>query len=81
VTAHRARPEARLWLNIAEFGRGEAAATTLWKGCGVTVLPGAYLTKPQADQADSGLDCIRVALVHDAETTREGLARIVATLG
>jgi N-succinyldiaminopimelate aminotransferase len=70
-----------LWLNLADFGGGEAAATTLWKGCGVKVLPGAYLTKPQAHQADPGRDFIRVALVHDADTTREGLARIVATLG
>ena len=70
-----------LWLNLADFGGGEAAATTLWKGCGVKVLPGAYLTKPQVRQADPGRDFIRAALVHDAETTREGLARIVATLG
>jgi len=66
---------------MADFGGGKAAATTLWKGCGVTVLPGAYLTKPQAAQADPGRDFMRLALVHDAETTREGLARIVATLG
>jgi N-succinyldiaminopimelate aminotransferase len=70
-----------LWLNLADFGGGEEAAKTLWKGCGVKVLPGAYLTKPQTDQADPGRDFVRVALVHDAETTREGLARIVATLG
>ena len=70
-----------LWLNMADFGGGEATATTLWKGCGVKVLPGNYLTKPQRGQADPGLDYIRLALVHDEETTREGLARIVATLG
>ena len=70
-----------LWLNLTDSGGGEAAATTLWKGCGVKVLPGAYLTKPQPHQADPGRDFVRVALVHDADTTREGLARIVATLG
>ena len=70
-----------LWLNMADFGGGEAAATTLWKGCGVKVLPGAYLTNAQPNQANPGRDFIRVALVHDANTTREGLARIVATLG
>lgn len=70
-----------LWLNLANFGGGEAAATTLWKGCGVKVLPGTYLTKPQAHQADPGQDFVRLALVHDTDTTREGLARIVATLG
>ncbi len=70
-----------LWLNLAAFGGGEAAATTLWKGCGVKVLPGAYLTQAQPDRANPGQDFIRVALVHDAETTREALARMVATLG
>ncbi|ODR97310.1 aspartate aminotransferase [Methyloceanibacter superfactus] len=70
-----------LWLNMAGFGGGEAAATTLWKGCGVKVLPGAYLTHAQPDGANPGQDFIRVALVHDAETTREALGRIVATLG
>jgi N-succinyldiaminopimelate aminotransferase len=70
-----------LWLNLAAFGGGEAAATTLWKGCGVKVLPGAYLTQAQPDRANPGQDFVRVALVHDAETTREALARMVATLG
>jgi len=70
-----------LWLNLANFGGGEAAVKTLWKGCGVKVLPGAYLTKPQAGQANPGQDFIRLALVHDTDTTREGLGRIVAALG
>ena len=78
-----ARPEGGffLWLNMADFGGGEGATKTLWKGCGVKVLPGTYLTKSQDGQADHGLDFVRLALVHDAETTREGLARLVATLG
>lgn len=70
-----------LWLNMADFGGGEQAAKTLWKGCGVKVLPGTYLTQSQDGQADHGRDFVRLALVQDAETTREGLARIVATLG
>jgi N-succinyldiaminopimelate aminotransferase len=70
-----------LWLNLAGFGGGEAAATTLWKGCGVKVLPGAYLTQAQPDRANPGQDFVRVALVHDADTTREALVRMVATLG
>ena len=78
-----ARPEGGffLWLSMADFGGGETAAKTLWKGCGVKVLPGTYLTKSHRGQADHGRDYIRLALVQDAETTREGLARIVATLG
>ena len=70
-----------LWLNMADFGGGEAATTTLWKGSGVKVLPGAYLTQPLPDGTNPGKDFIRVALVRDAETTREAMARIVATLG
>jgi N-succinyldiaminopimelate aminotransferase len=70
-----------LWLNMKAFGGGEAAATTLWKGCGVRVLPGAYLAQAGSDGTNPGTDYIRVALVHDADTTREALMRIVATLG
>lgn len=70
-----------LWLNMSDFGGGEAATTTLWKGCGVKVLPGAYLTQPLSDGTNPGRDFIRVALVRDADTTREAMARIVATLG
>ena len=70
-----------LWLNMADFGGGEAAATTLWKGCGVRVLPGAYLAQAGPDGTNPGRDYIRVALVHDRDTTREALTRIVATLG
>jgi N-succinyldiaminopimelate aminotransferase len=70
-----------LWLNMAAFGGGEGAAKTLWKGCGVRVLPGAYLAQAAPDGVNPGTDYIRVALVHDAETTREALTRIVATLG
>ncbi|MGV1014479.1 MAG: aminotransferase class I/II-fold pyridoxal phosphate-dependent enzyme [Methyloceanibacter sp.] len=70
-----------LWLNLAVFGGGEAAATTLWKGCGVRVLPGAYLTHSQPGGESPGENYVRAALVHDADTTREALTRIVATLG
>jgi len=70
-----------LWLNMADFGGGEAAATTLWKGCGVRVLPGTYLAQAGPDGANPGRDYIRVALVHNRDTTRAALTRIVATLG
>jgi N-succinyldiaminopimelate aminotransferase len=70
-----------LWLNMADFGGGEAAATTLWKGCGVRVLPGTYLARDEPDGTNPGRDYVRVALVHDRDTTREALTRIVATLG
>jgi aspartate/methionine/tyrosine aminotransferase len=70
-----------LWLKMAAFGGGEAAAKTLWKGCGVKVLPGTYLAQAGPDGVNPGEDYIRAALVHDADTTREALTRIVATLG
>jgi N-succinyldiaminopimelate aminotransferase len=70
-----------LWLNLADFGGGEGAATTLWKDCGVKVLPGAYLARAEPNGDNPGRDYVRVALVHDADTTREALERIVATLG
>jgi N-succinyldiaminopimelate aminotransferase len=70
-----------LWLNLANFDGGEGAATTLWKDCGVKVLPGAYLARAEPNGDNPGRDYVRVALVHDADTTREALKRIVATLG
>jgi len=68
-----------LWLNMADFGGGEATATTLWKGCGVRVLPGTYLARDEPDGTNPARDYVRVALVHDRDTTREALTRIVAT--
>jgi N-succinyldiaminopimelate aminotransferase len=70
-----------LWLKMAAFGGGQEAAKTLWKGCGVRVLPGAYLAQAEPDGVNPGTDYIRVALVHNADTTGEALRRIVATLG
>jgi len=70
-----------LWLNMAVFGGGEEAAKTLWKGCGVKVLPGTYLAQAEPDGVNPGTDYIRVALVHDPDTTSEALTRIVAILG
>ena len=70
-----------LWLDMAAFGGGEAAAKTLWKGCGVRVLPGVYLAQAEPDGVNPGTDYIRVALVHNADVTRDALTRIVATLG
>jgi aspartate/methionine/tyrosine aminotransferase len=77
------RPEGSffLWLNMAVFGGGAAAAKTLWKGCGVKVLPGIYLAQVEPDGVNPGTDYVRIALVHDAEITREALTRVVATLG
>lgn len=70
-----------LWLNLADFGGGEGAATTLWKECGVKVLPGTYLARVEPDGGNPGRDYARAALVQEAPATREALTRIVATLG
>jgi N-succinyldiaminopimelate aminotransferase len=70
-----------LWLDLGRQGGGETAVTTLWKGCGVKLLPGSYLARDGAGGINPGTNHARVALVHDAATTGEALARIVATLG
>jgi N-succinyldiaminopimelate aminotransferase len=70
-----------LWLDMAARGGGETAAKTLWKGCGVRLLPGTYLAREGAGGANPGRDHVRVALVHAPETTGEALERIVAMLG
>lgn len=66
-----------LWLDV---GDGEAAAERLWGQAGVRVLPGAYLAKSSADGDNPGKSFIRVALVHDIETTRDAITRIHETL-
>ncbi|MEG6508096.1 aminotransferase class I/II-fold pyridoxal phosphate-dependent enzyme [Methyloligella sp. 2.7D] len=70
-----------LWLDMAQFGGGEAAAKTLWKECGVRVLPGGYLAHGDNQGRPPGSSYVRLALVHEAPVTEEGLKRIVGTLG
>ena len=70
-----------LWLNMEAQGGGEAATKTLWKGCGVRLLPGKYLAREGASGDNPGTNHVRVALVHDPKSTGEALQRIVATLG
>jgi aspartate/methionine/tyrosine aminotransferase len=69
-----------LWLDVAALGGSEAAAVKLWREAGVRVLPGRYAARDQADGSNPGADYIRVAIVHDKETTAEALHRIVAVL-
>jgi len=65
-----------LWLDV---GDGEAAARTLWAEAGIRVIPGTYLAR-NVDGYNPGAGYIRLALVHDLETTREALTRIRDTL-
>ena len=70
-----------LWLDMAAYGGGEAVTKTLWKGCGVRVLPGTYLAREGASGVNPGRNHVRIALVHAPQTTGEALEHIVATLG
>lgn len=69
------RPEGSffLWLKV---GNGEAAARKLWQEAAIRVLPGAYLARPTSGGINPGAEYIRVALVHDLQTTEAALRRI-----
>ncbi len=69
-----------LWLNLAKFGGGEAAAKTIWKECGVKILPGSYLAQQAANGANPAKDYARLALVDPIDITREALARLASFL-
>ena len=66
-----------LWLDV---GDGEAAARSLWREAGIRVMPGEYLAC-ETDSGHPGAGYIRVALVHELDTTREALSRMSDTLG
>ncbi len=69
-----------LWLDVSSYGGGEAAAKRLWAEAGLRVLPGAYLSRAEADGSNPGTDYIRVALVHPPETTKTALEGILKVL-
>jgi N-succinyldiaminopimelate aminotransferase len=70
-----------LWLDVSAQGGDEAATVQLWREAGLRVVPGRYLAQPQADGGNPGEGFIRVAMVHDHDTTAEALHRLVAALG
>ena len=70
-----------LWLDVGALGGSEVATVNLWRDAGVRVLPGRYAARDQPDGSNPGADYIRVAMVHDKETTAQALHRIVAVLG
>lgn len=65
-----------LWLDV---GDGEDAAQRLWGEAGIRVIPGEYLAR-EVDGHHPGAGYIRLALVHDIDTTREALSRMTAVL-
>jgi aspartate/methionine/tyrosine aminotransferase len=70
-----------LWLDVSAQGGDEAATVQLWREAGLRVVPGRYLAHPQPDGSNPGEGFIRVAMVHDHDTTAEALHRLVAALG
>jgi N-succinyldiaminopimelate aminotransferase len=66
-----------LWLDV---GDGEAMTRRLWAEAAVKVLPGAYLGRADATGRNPGERAIRVALVHDLETTEVALSRLAERL-
>lgn len=66
-----------LWLDVVD---GEAATKRLWSEAGIKVLPGGYVTRPDAQGRNIGKPYIRVALVHDLETTEAALTRMASVL-
>jgi N-succinyldiaminopimelate aminotransferase len=69
-----------LWLDLAKLGGGEEAAKTIWKGCGVKILPGAYLAQPDACGVNPAKDYARLALVDPPGVTREALNRLASIM-
>jgi aspartate/methionine/tyrosine aminotransferase len=66
-----------LWMRVDD---GLELTRRLWRDFALKVLPGAFLTQAGPDGANEGDGYIRVALVHDARTTTEGLSRLAAAL-
>ena len=66
-----------LWL---EVGDGEAATRRLWAEAGVKALPGAYLTRPDAEGRNASDGYIRLALIGDLDSTEAALERVAAVL-
>jgi N-succinyldiaminopimelate aminotransferase len=69
-----------LWLDVSAQGGDEAATLRLWREAGLRVVPGRYLARPQDNGGNPGEGFIRVAMVHDHDTTAEALHRLVAAL-
>lgn len=66
-----------LWLDVGDVcDSGEEAARRLWQEGAIRVLPGAYLTQPNAAGFNHGHRYIRVALVHDTETMARSLDQL-----
>jgi aspartate/methionine/tyrosine aminotransferase len=66
-----------LWLDV---GDGERAARTLYERAGVKALPGRYLAMADAGGRTPGDRYLRLALVHDLQTTLTAVDALVTQL-
>ena len=66
-----------LWVQVDD---GAALTRRLWSDAALRVLPGEYLTQPAPNGSNEGQRFIRVALVHDPQTTEAGLQRLASML-
>jgi len=69
-----------LWLDVSQVCSDEEATLRLWRDAGVRVVPGSYVARTGSDGRNPGEGYIRVAMVHDYETTSEALHRLMAVL-
>ncbi|ADP71453.1 aminotransferase class I and II [Rhodomicrobium vannielii ATCC 17100] len=69
-----------LWLDLSHLGGGVEAAKTIWKGCGVKVLPGAFLAQPDKRGFNPAGDYVRLALVDPLDVTRDAVDRLASML-
>jgi len=67
-----------LWLDVESHGGGVEMAKTLWKACGIKLLPGAYLAHAAAGASNPGDNHVRLALVDSLTRTETALERMVA---
>ena len=67
-----------LWLDV---GDGIEATRRLWAQAALKVVPGAFMTRQAPGSDAAGNPYIRLALVHDLDSTVAALNRLTETLG
>ena len=70
-----------LWLDMSPMGAARPRQKPFGKGVVSECCPESISPARGASGDNPGANHVRVALVHDPETTGEALTRIVATLG
>ncbi len=70
-----------VWLDVADYGGGEAVARRLWAEAGLRAVPGGFLASEDGHGRNPGLPFLRLAMVNDLATTETALCRLVDCLG